>query len=133
MEYCAREQDDTYRYCEPVIPVRAYARKLHGQGVTLFVLSKINSEYEIGAKNKFIATHYPGLFTEVLTVKDDKDKVEVIKHYAKTYGVSLSECELVEDTFANLLYAHWEGIRGKHVAHLITEKALKEEGYDLSW
>ena len=128
LQYCAREKEDAYQYCEPVIPVRAYARKLHAEGALMYVLSKINSPDEIAAKEKFIDIHYPGLFEAVLTVDDDAQKVEVIKRIAGEKGVILSECELVEDTFANLLYAHWEGIRGKHVAHLMTMNALIEEG-----
>ena len=128
LDYCASEKEDAYQYCEPVIPVRAYARKLKGEGASLFVLSKINSEDEIAAKEKFVELHYEGLFESVLTVRDDKDKIEVIRRLAKERGVELSDCELVEDTFMNLLYAYWNGIKGTHVAHLITEKALIYEG-----
>lgn len=128
LDYCASEKEDAYQYCEPVIPVRAYARKLKSEGASLFVLSKINSEDEIAAKEKFVEIHYEGLFESVLTVRDDKDKIEVIRRFAKERSVELSDCELVEDTFMNLLYAYWNGIKGTHVAHLITEKALIYEG-----
>lgn len=128
LKYCAREKEDAYRYCEPVIPVRAYARKLKSEGATLFVLSRINSEDEIAAKEKFVRIHYDGLFESVLTVRDDKEKIEVIRRIAEERNVELGDCELVEDTFMNLLYAYWNRIKGTHVAHLITEKALIYEG-----
>jgi phosphoglycolate phosphatase-like HAD superfamily hydrolase len=119
IEYCVTHGADTYDDCRPVEPVRAYARKLREAGVELFALSTSQTSFEHAAKQKFLDTHYPGIFSELITVSRDAYKQQVIAQMARLRGVSLTECELVEDTYATLLTAGELGIKVTHISMIL--------------
>lgn len=115
-EYCLIHKEDSYEFCKPVLPIKRYAASLKEQGALLYVLTTSGSSNETLAKEKFIATHFPGLFEEVIAVDADKKKLDVIQAKAKDHNVPLEACELVEDTFATLLYVNEYHIKPTHVA-----------------
>lgn len=120
-EHCATKREHAYDYCKPVMPVKRYAESLKSEGAKLYVLSVSQSEGESLAKERFIETHFAGLFEEVIVVGCNADKLTVITEYSEREGVKLSECELVEDTYSNVLMANDNGIKGTHIAALICD------------
>lgn len=121
LAHCAREREHAYDDCKPVMPVKRYAEGLKAAGAKLFVLSVSQSEGESLAKEHFIETHFPGLFQEVIIVDNNPAKIEVIHKYAENEGVTLSQCELVEDTYSNVLMANNNGIKATHIAALVCD------------
>jgi phosphoglycolate phosphatase-like HAD superfamily hydrolase len=119
IEYCVTNGADTYDDCRPVEPVRAYAKQLQEAGVELFALSTSQTSFEHAAKQKFLDTHYPGIFSALITVSRDAYKQQVIAQMAKLRGIPLTECELVEDTYATLLAAGETGIKVTHISMLL--------------
>jgi phosphoglycolate phosphatase-like HAD superfamily hydrolase len=119
IEYCVTHGADTYDDCRPVEPVRRYAKQLRKEGVELFALSTSQTSFENAAKQKFLDAHYPGLFSGLITVSRDEYKQQVIAQMAKLRGISLEECELVEDTYATLLAADKRGIQVTHISMLL--------------
>lgn len=116
-EFCAKNGEDTYRFCKPVPMVTEYAQTLREHGAKIYVLSTSQTQYECDAKNKFVRQNYPaGFFTEVLTVEHDADKIPLIRRIAEEEGVRLEECELIEDTYSTVLDSIVAGIRGTHVS-----------------
>ena len=121
IEYCRIHGEDTYEYCTGVGPVRAYAEKLHREGVRLFVLSAAACEEEERAKDKFIARLYPGLFEACHYVPNAEDKIPFILHFAEENDIPVSSCELVEDNLDVLFIANTAGITPMHLSMLIDE------------
>jgi hypothetical protein len=87
--------------------------------VELFALSTSQTSFEHEAKQKFLDTHYPGLFSGLITVGRDAYKQQVIAQMAKLRGIALKECELVEDTYATLLEAGELGIKVTHISMIL--------------
>lgn len=121
IDYCLEHREDSYEFCYGSAPVRAHAEELKKSGCRLFVLSSIASDLEKDAKTKFAKRMYPGLFEDFFYVHRDLDKLEVIKQMAEENSVTLSECELVEDTLAILFPANRLGIRATHISMLTAE------------
>jgi FMN phosphatase YigB (HAD superfamily) len=121
IEYCVAHGADTYDACRPVQPVREYAKRLQAEGVELYALSTSQTSFEHEAKQKFLDTHYPGLFRSLITVSRDEYKLQVIAAMAEQKQIPIEECELVEDTYATLLEAADRGICVTHISMLITE------------
>lgn len=121
IDYCRVHGDDSYEYCYGVKPVREHAEELKKEGVRLFVLSSVMSDYEGPAKTKFVKRVYPDLFEDFFYVHEDDQKLTVIREIAAGEGVSLSECELVEDTLNTLFKAASIGIVPMHVSMLVQE------------
>ena len=117
--YCRRTREHAYDFCSPVAPVEAYARKLKAEGTRLYVLSTSATEIEEIAKKAFIERCFPDLFEELLSVKNDDLKTDVIERMAASSGVRLSECALIEDTYMTVLKAHVKGIKAISVANVI--------------
>ena len=121
LEFCDKNGEDTYRFCKPVPLVTEYAQTLRDHGAKIYVLSTSQTAPENAAKQKFVKQNYPaGFFTEVITVEHDADKIPVIRKYAEREGVRLEDCELIEDTYATVLAAIVEGIKGTHVSFIYT-------------
>ncbi|MCR4960824.1 MAG: HAD-IA family hydrolase [Lachnospiraceae bacterium] len=120
-EYCETQGEKGYQYCKPVMPVIRYAREKKAEGAKLFVLSTAQTPGEIKAKEHYAEVNFPGLFDEVITVPHDHMKVEVIEAKAEEEGVQLSDCELVEDTYANVLKANDAGIVATHISSLVCD------------
>ena len=120
-KYCMRHKEDSYEYCKPVLPVKRYAQKLKEQDVKLYVLTTSGSKEETAAKEKFIRTHYAGLFEKVIAVDADRKKLDEIERIADSFQADLSECELVEDTFATLLLVNQYKIKVTHVSSLVCD------------
>jgi hypothetical protein len=116
IEYCVTHGADTYDDCRPVEPVRAYAKRLQEAGVELHALSTSQTSFEHAAKQKFLDAHYPGIFSSLITVSRDEYKQQVIAQMARLRGITLAECELVEDTYATLLDAGELGIKVTHIS-----------------
>ena len=119
--FCKTYGNDSYRFCKPVQPVKRYAEQLRAEGVVLFVLSTSQTVEEDSSKEKFIKRCFPGLFREVLTVREDAEKITKIMAFAERYKVSPGECELVEDTYSVILKAVCSGIKGTHVAQIVCD------------
>lgn len=119
--FCAEHGDDSYIYCKPVLPVKRYAEQLRKEGAELFVLSTSQSAQEDSSKERFIERHYPGMFREVLTVRSDEEKVPAIKAAAVRFGVEPEACELIEDTYSNVLKAVCSGIKATHVSQIVCD------------
>lgn len=117
--FIEEKKEAIFEDCRPVTPVFAYAAKCKERGGRIIILTRTGSRTEDLAKQRFVEKWYPGLFDEYISVREDREKVEVIKDKAAANAVALSECELVEDTYAILLEAVSEGIAGKHVTNLI--------------
>lgn len=120
-EHCENFREHAYDDCKPVLPVKRYAEELKKQGARLFVLSLSQTEGEDLAKHQFIKDHFDGLFEKVLVVRSNDEKIEVIKQYSVSEQVKLSECELVEDTYSNVLKANDNGIIGTHIAAIVCD------------
>lgn len=116
--YLEEHADDTYEYCSEIPKIKEYALKRKAEGAAMIILTASSGEMEDRAKKKFIGRCYEGIFDEYISVYHDLDKVEVIKTFAKTNGIGLSECELIEDTYSILLKAVTEGISCTHVANI---------------
>lgn len=117
--HCVTSGENAYDDCLPVAPARRHAEALKQAGARLFVLTTSMSEAETAAKKKFIRENFPGLFEEVIAVPSDAEKAGEIRRRAEEAGVSLSACELVEDTYATLLAVLPLGIRGTHISRLV--------------
>jgi len=131
INYCEEHGEDTYEYCKAVPAVKAYAQKHKAAGARLFVLTATQGETETKAKHKFIKRLYDGLFEEIIPVYHEAEKLQVVKAYAEKYGVDLSECEIVEDTFKILLEVVQAGVVATHVVNVCTEyenDLLRKEG-----
>jgi len=120
-EHCATFREHAYDDCKPVLPVKRYAEKLKAEGTKLYVLSVSQSEGENLAKQRFVEMHFPGMFDEVIMVDCNADKITVIREHATREGVELSQCELVEDTYSNVLMANDNGIKATHIAALVCD------------
>lgn len=118
LQYCEKNGEDTYRFCKPVPVVTEYAQQSKAHGAKVYILSTSWSEQESAAKRKWTEQNFPGLFTEVILTAKDDEKLPIIRKIAEKEGVSLGDCELVEDTYATVLAAIAAGIKGTHVSHL---------------
>ena len=116
--FCAKNGEDSYRFCKPVPLVAEYVEELKDHGAKLYVLSSSNSAAENAAKRKFVAHNFAGVFEEVITVSGDAEKLPVIRKIAEKEGVKLEDCELVEDTYPLVLQAIVAGMKGTHVSHI---------------
>ena len=123
--FCKEYGEDSYFFCKPVMPVKRYAEKLREQGAELYVLSTSQTPEEDISKVKFIGRFYSGLFQEVLTVRRDADKVGRILELAEQKKIEADACELVEDTYSNVLLAVTNGIRATHISQIVQD--LQEE------
>lgn len=121
LEYCRVNGAEAYCYCKTVEPVRRYAAQLQARGVELYVLTSSQSEKETQAKVRFVERNYPGLFREVLAVRHDKDKLDVILQKAAERGTVPEQCELVEDTYGTLLLVMQQGIRPTHISAIVCD------------
>ncbi len=118
LEYCAKNGEDTYRFCKPVPSVVEYAQELKSHGAKLYILSMSMSDAESAAKRKFTAQNFAGMFEDVRIVASDAEKLPVIREIAEKAGVRPEECELIEDTYATVLAAIVAGMKGTHVSHI---------------
>ncbi len=125
--YHEDKRERTFDYCLPVGPVRRYARRKKEEGHRLFVLTRAGSDSENAGKIEFLAREYPDLFEEYIPVKKDSEKIPVIRRMAEENGMLLSECELVEDTYALVLEALSSGFVGTHVSNIVAEEELAGE------
>lgn len=119
-DYCEKYKENAYQWCKAVPEVKEYAKKLKAEGAVLFVLTASSYEYETKAKEKFVKDNYPGLFTEVYTVKHDHEKCPFILKKSHELGVSPCDCEIVEDTYRILLETQCAGIKSTHLATILT-------------
>lgn len=117
--FCKTYGEDSYRFCKPVAPVRRYAEKLKAAGAALYVLSTSQTPEEDSSKERFVAENFPGLFDGVITVRTDAEKVPAILARAQKSGVPAVACELIEDTYQNVLAAVTNGLKGTHVSQLV--------------
>ncbi|MBO6065993.1 MAG: hypothetical protein J6P36_06195, partial [Lachnospiraceae bacterium] len=74
---------------------------------------------EDSSKERFVAENFPGLFDGVITVRTDAEKVPEILLRARKAGVPAAACELIEDTYQNVLAAVTNGLKGTHVSQLV--------------
>lgn len=118
IEFCETHKENSYDLCHAVPCVKEHAEMLKKNGARLFVLSTVMSPYEKDAKTKFVQEKYPGLFDGFIYVEHDAEKIPVIERFAAENAVKISECELVEDTFATLLKANEKGIVPMHLSML---------------
>lgn len=121
LTFCRTYGDDSYRFCKPVAPVKRYAEQLKADGALLYVLSTSQTPEEDSSKERFISENFPGLFDGVITVRTDEEKVPEILSRAEKAGISAGVCELVEDTYQNVLAAVTSGLKGTHVSQLVWE------------
>lgn len=119
VDYCNTFDREAYLYCRPVLPVKRYAVQKKTEGARLFVLTTILCESEVRAKEAFLERHYSGLFEELITVDNTKEKRTMIKAIAARENIPLERCELVEDTFMTLLDVISEGIEVTHLSELV--------------
>lgn len=119
--FCRNYREDAYRYCKPVMPVIRYAQTLKDNGAELYVISTSQTEEEDRSKERFINRFCPDLFRHVITVRNDREKTAKILEIATAQGVEASECELIEDTYQNVLDAIGKGIKGTHVAQIVCD------------
>lgn len=115
-------QELSYEDCKPIPQIKEYAIKLRKAGVRLFVLSVAQSAGEIKAKERFIKKHYPDLFEQIICVEHDAEKLKVMKNFCKENEVSFADCELVEDTYMNVIHAVCEGFMAKHITNILVEE-----------
>lgn len=120
-EYCDSRGEDGYDHCKVVKPVKRYAERLAAGGAVLCVLSTCHYDSERKAKEKFLKVNYPGLFQKLITVDADLIKIDIIKQMAEERGLTLAECELVEDTYSTLLKANEIGIKATHISEIVCE------------
>ena len=121
LDFCRTYGDDSYRFCKPVAPVKRYAEKLKADGAALYVLSTSQTPEEDSSKVRFIEENFPGLFDGVITVRTDAEKVPEILRRAQNAGIPALACELIEDTYQNVLAAVIGGLKGTHVSQLVWE------------
>lgn len=112
---------NSYNWCKPILSVKRYAEKLKKEGAVLFVLTGVHTDYEVMGKKKFTEDFYKGLFTDLIPVSSDSEKIPCMKAYCEKQGLDYSECELIEDTFKNVIEAICEGFSAKHVTNVIDE------------
>jgi len=117
--HCETMREHAYDYCLPVQPVKRYAEELLNEGARLFVLSLAQTEGERLAKIQFVKTHYDDFFDDIIFVSSNGEKVRVILDMAHKEGAFPSECELVEDTYSNVLKANDNGIKATHISYII--------------
>ncbi len=117
--FCIRHGEDTYEKCRPLPKVGAYAAKLKEEGTRVFVLTGALTSIEAAAKKKYVRTHFPGVFEDVIAVPDEDRKLAVLRIMAKEYNLSPSEILLVEDTYTTILRANAEGFRTMHVSEFL--------------
>jgi len=117
--HCETMREHAYDYCLPVQPVKRYAEELLNEGARLYVLSLAQTEGERLAKVRFINTHFEGFFEDIIYVSSNKEKTSVILDFAMEKGALPSECELVEDTYSNVLNANDNGIKATHISYII--------------
>ena len=119
LTFCKTYGEDSYRFCKPVGPVKRYAEELRKEGAELYVLSASQSVDEDLSKDRFIERCYPGLFCKVITVRSDEEKIPKILSIAAGAEVPPAACELIEDTYQNVLQAVNHGIKGTHISQLM--------------
>lgn len=118
LRYCKTHGAASYEHCRVVPCTLRYAREQAAQGARLFVLSTVMSGEEAEAKNEFVRRCCPSLFADCIYVREDRQKIREIRRVAEQHGAALSECALVEDSYANLLRAAAEGIEPLHLSML---------------
>lgn len=112
---------ESYSWCKPVLFVKRYAQKLKAEDVKLYVLTGVHTDYEVMGKRSFMEKYYPGLFEELVPVHSDAEKVPYMQNYCSQNGLKYSECELIEDTFKNVIEAICTGFEAKHVTNILDE------------
>lgn len=120
--FCKENGDKAYELCKPLPQVKDYAVEAKKDGAILYVLTTSGSKEETQAKRIFVETHYKGLFDDIYAVEHDSEKVPFVMQKASELGISLSECELVEDTYRILLEAVTVGIGVMHVSNLFSRR-----------
>ena len=118
---CALRGENSYDLCKPVLPVKRYAARRKEEGALLYVLTTCSEDVEVPGKQRFIQRCYPGLFEELLHVKSDKEKLTAMEETARRHGLTLADCELVEDTYATLLYVMGFGVTPTHLSLLVSD------------
>lgn len=121
LNYCKKTGEDGYKDCIVVAPVARYALKRKADGARLFVLSTAQLPEETAAKIKFVNDRFPGVFEEVITVAHDAQKLSVMSDKAKECNVDITDCEIVEDTYATILKANEMGIKATHISQIVCE------------
>ena len=120
-DYVLETTPDTFRDCRPVKPVLRYASECKDQGCLIYVLTAATGPEEVAGKAKFLQQHCPGLFDDLLWVSSPEDKLDRMKEIAATHGLTLSDCALVEDSFATLIYVMHYGVEPIHVSSLVCD------------
>lgn len=117
--HCETMREHAYDYCLPIQPVKRYAEELLNEGAGLYVLSLAQTEGERLAKDEFIKKHFDGFFENIIYVSSNREKTKVILEFAEKEGVLPSECELIEDTYSNVLNANDNGIKATHISYIV--------------
>ena len=120
-EYVKATTPDTFFYCKPVMPVIRFAKSQKENGNKVYVLTAVSSTEEVSGKKKFIEDYCPDIFDDILWVFSSEDKLETIRSTAAKQGAKLTDCQLVEDSFATLLYVMHYGVTPIHVASLVCD------------
>ena len=113
-------QKNSYEYCVPVPHVVAFICRLRNAGYEPKVLSVVTSEKEENDKKRWLAEHgLNKLFSEVIFVRSDVQKIELLAALFKTQTYNAKNCLLVEDSYSNICAANILGMRTVHVSHIL--------------
>lgn len=114
------ENPDAYCDTVPVIPVLSYAIRLHACGWDLKILTGTNSDNSEHTKRKWLEdTEFAWLFSEIVPVKKQSDKVGYVLEYARNNGLAPADCLVVDDNYVTVIAATAAGISAMHVSHVI--------------
>lgn len=121
LEFNKTYKDQTYQWCKSIPQVLRYLEKLKKENVATYVLSCVLTPEEKRAKDLFLSKEYPELFTGVFYVAEDSEKVPLMKKVCDESNISYQDCELIEDSFRNIIDAITAGFISKHVTNIIVE------------
>lgn len=118
-EYLSKNPD-AYMSSAPVLPVMAYAIRLRACGWDLKVLTGTNRDGSEQAKQKWLdETGFAWLFSGVIPVDGQPEKVRRVLEYAAGHGLAPSDCLVVDDNYVTVVTAEAAGIPAVHVSHVI--------------
>lgn len=121
LEYNHTNKEKTYQWCKSIPQVVRYLQKLKAANVETYVLSCVLTSEEEKAKDLFISEKYPDLFTGIIYVNQDSEKVPQMKKICDEKKIDYKDCELIEDSFRNIIDAITAGFVSKHVTNIIVE------------
>lgn len=123
-DYNATYKEEGYKDCKPIKAVIDYAYRLKGEGAKVVLISCVFSKPEILGKEVFLEKYCKDLFDEIHFVGSDSEKLPIMESFALKEGFDYSECELVEDTFKNIVAATNKGFGTKHVTNVLDEMGV---------